>query len=190
MLKNSVDKVYTLTGSQGQFLLMWAAGAAIPEKAGDMVFTSTDRAIIQSFVARLFDRLKAVSPWMLEYEPGKNMKLFFGPKENWQPEAAGGTRWFMKDPKLATSVVLEKDEVNGATWLLFLALAPRVEDARSGQAGGMAVSPSEAAETVWPLARLFGKHESLSDALGLKKYDAKRHAWNDDPAPMPDEVKA
>lgn len=167
------DKEYRITMAQGQFLMNISAAADIPEKLGDNTFTSTDRAIIQGMLAGLFTKLKSYSPFVQEYEPGKKSKMFFGAKDNWEEsKAAGG--WVMLDPKKVVPVRLSKEELNGAAWACYITLVPRA-------GSGTAVSPSEAAETVWPLLRVLGKYNAVGDQLGLKKIDEKKHGWNDDP---------
>lgn len=185
-------KEFRFTAGQGQFLLQVAAVATIPDKLGDIKLDTVDRSIIQAMIANLFEQLKSYSPWAQEFEPGKNVKLLFGPKDNWQLEEKGGSRWFLKEPKTIVPVKLTKDAVTGAAWLCFATLVPREADPRSQQSAFMGASPSEAVDTIWPIARVLGKVESLKESLGLKKFESKKHGWNDDPMPPvePHDVEA
>jgi hypothetical protein len=173
------DREYKLTAAQGQFLLQLSATSVVPEKMGESTYSTVDRAIIQNMIAALFTELKAYSPYAQEYEPGKNSKLFFGPKDNWQQDKPEASRWYLKDIHVTTTVKLSKDAVQGATWVCYLTLVPKLE-ANQG-----VVSPSEAVDTVWPLLRLLKKADSVAESLGLKKYERKKHGWNDDPEEDP-----
>lgn len=177
------DKEYTITLSQGQYLLQLSAGAQIPEKLGDQTFTPTDRAIIQHMIAGLFAALKTYSPFVQEYEPGKNTRLLFGPKDSWRELAPGSGQWVLKNPEEVIKVRLAKDAVNAAAWCGFIALVPRAADKQQGHDGVTVASPLAAAETVWPLLKILGKEQGIRESLGMRKFEHKKHAWNDDPAP-------
>jgi hypothetical protein len=175
------DKEYRITASQGQFLLQLSAGMTVPDKLGDTPFTAVDRAIIQGQIGALFTQLKSYSPYAQEYEPGKNIKLFFGLQDNWKQDKPDSPRWFMQDPKLETKIRLSKEALNGAAWVCFASLVPREADARNQQPAGTAVSPSEAEDTVWPMLKALGKSVGVRDLLGLNRTDLKKHGWGDDP---------
>ncbi len=187
------DKEQKITIGQGQFLLQMAAVAQIPDKLGEHSFTPTDRAIIQGMLAGLFKTLKSYSPFAQEYEPGKKSKLFFGDKNDWEKDPKSDNFWHIKDPQRLLKVRLSKEDLNAVAWCGFIAAVPRA--AQGENAAGSAVSPSELADTVFPLLRAVGKYNSVADQLGMKKYEDKKHGWNDDPIeelpalPEPTEAK-
>lgn len=173
-------RTFKITAGQGQFLLQNSAVATIPDKLGEQKYDPVDRAIIQALIAALFTELKAYSPWAQDFEIGKNTKMFFGERDNWKQEKPDSSRWVMQDPYLSHTVTLSKDAVNGAAWLCFAAMVPREADRTTGQAATF-TTPSEAADTIWPLLKALKKADSVADHLGLKKFESKKHGWADDP---------
>lgn len=168
----------TFSAEEAQFLIERASQSSLPQDLGEEKFTVADQSIAADELSELVLVLKGYSPWLQGW--GKDRLVLFGDKEDWKitKDAAGTiTACEHQEPGKSYKVRLSQEAVNGAMWVLFLALYPIVR-AADDKVKHRPVAPMTAGQICWPIAKKLGKVGALRTFLKLDK--TRSRVWADD----------
>jgi hypothetical protein len=157
-----------------QFLLNAASKFGLPDKLGDVNYTSVDKSLAYDEVRHLYRVLRAASPALQDSSLSSRLPIF-GTVDEWEFEYDANKKPVtgrLKDPAKEVVLDLDSTSVSGAMWCLLLALHPEGREHR--------VNVTLAETVVWLIAERLRKRQTLKEALGLTKVE-KRRRWDDDP---------
>jgi hypothetical protein len=155
-----------ITVEEGQTLLRFAQGFALPPGLGETPYTPSERGLACRDAQLLWAKLKSLSPALKDQR-----RLCFGPLKNWTP-TDNGEPWVMSAPDAEIDLGLTEDEHSGAYWCLLLAVHPSSEHV---------LGAGSQRDIAWPLATKLRISGELEKDLGLDR--VKHRRINLDPVP-------